>query len=752
MKKLIRLAAFFALLVPVSSFAHRREYRVTWKGERKAGAEVCFYRGARPDVFALFFSSGDVRCLPADKVLDFPPGILHAFARHKDGYASVYRDVTVGEGPARPERGYEMLEIPLVQAGTVDFTDALKSLSSNQRLGLWVSANPTSSGIFIPLVPGENTVLVPIETTVVPLCVQDGAPVAIGDPLYLEAGEREVAAFRTHSKTSDVIVGTTLDKDSVRESRNAEPPAITLRVAGRTIRPITPLYVTAADLLMFRDVPVGKATLTLEGALWSPVTRTITVDERPTTVEREVIPLRIGGTVVVRWSTASPSDVAPACESAKSETQPPAVRAALRHCNPDQQCPVVATASGEYLPNGSLTFQGVPPGDYTAMIEPPSGSARSASRQSLAAHVTLAKQTTLDVRFASFSFFGVVKLNGKPLHARLTFETGQAVSDEQGQYTAMLAGDPRTGQIRIRPCDGSRSFRFVPREAMAENAVYDINVQFDSLSVRVVDPRQEPVSNASVTFSPIREIRPNGNVTYFTSSGQTTDEKGHVAFDDVPHELPVMVCAKHPDYLEKCSAPIDVAQIADKPAVVQFDPVGMHGHVEGHSGYGFVAFVNPAGATTERIDLRDDGKFLCRIPHAAPEHVIYVSQQRPLTVLPLPPSAPTDLSVMVPAAPVRTFVVTAPNLHGDGYLGIWIGDLFVPLDVFNTHMEYRGLDSVLHGGQSLRVPDIAATGPISVAVAVEPEDAKHWVDPFTLPQYAGVARQRVEGSAVVISH
>jgi hypothetical protein len=49
------------------------------------------------------------------------------------------------------------------------------------------------------------------------------------------------------------------------------------------------------------------------------------------------------------------------------------------------------------------------------------------------------------------------------------------------------------------------------------------------------------------------------------------------------------------------------------------------------------------------------------------------------------------------------------------------------------------------------VPDIAETAAIAVACGVLPEGSKDFVDPFTLPQYAGVERHRVEAATVTLS-
>jgi hypothetical protein len=313
--------------------------------------------------------------------------------------------------------------------------------------------------------------------------------------------------------------------------------------------------------------------------------------------------------------------------------------------------------------------------------------------------------------------------------------------------------DPRGNQIQIEPCEAKRTFRFIPPTGPAPNAAFDLDVRLTTLDVQVTDPSRHPVAGASVYFSPVKEVLSDGNVAiYFGSEERQTDAEGRVAFDAVPEGFLVTACARHKEFMIKCSDPVDLKKLGDGPLSVQFDPVAMRGRVEGHSGYGEVATVNAAGAVTEQVDLDPDGAFRFRAPHGAPEHLIYLSPARALTVLPLPLATPADLVIQVPSVPVLTFTVTVPNMQTEhGYLGIWVGGMYVPVQVFNTHMEMRGLDSEVHRGASLRVPDIAEAGPITVAFGVLPEGLKEFVDPFTLPQYAGVERHRVQGAVVVLS-
>src|SRR5206468_4294583 len=140
----------------------------------------------------------------------------------------------------------------------------------------------------------------------------------------------------------------------------------------------------------------------------------------------------------------------------------------------------------------------------------------------------------------------------------------------------------------------------------------------------------------------------------------------------------------------KCSGPIDLKELGARAAVVQFDPVGMRGRVEGHTGEGTVTIVGAAGLVSEEAQLHDDGSFLFHGQHVSPEYLIYVSRIRPLTVLPLPIVPAAELVIEVPAVPARIFTVSAPDMKADfGFVGVWVGERYVPLQVLNTNQELR---------------------------------------------------------------
>src|SRR5207302_3686436 len=111
----------------------------------------------------------------------------------------------------------------------------------------------------------------------------------------------------------------------------------------------------------------------------------------------------------------------------------------------------------------------------------------------------------------------------------------------------------------------------------------------------------------------------------------------------------ISVCADQKRFGRKCIGPIDLKDLGDRAAVVQFDPVGMRGRVEGHTGEGTVTIVGAAGLVSEEAQLHEDGSFLFHAQHVSPEYLIYVRRTSTMTVLPLPIDQTADLVIVVPS-------------------------------------------------------------------------------------------------------
>jgi len=736
------------LFVALPLFGYRREYLVMLEGERKAGSEVCFYRGDPATALALFFTADRKDCLPADKVIDLPPGTFNFFARHKDGYVSVLRDYTIYDGPPIPERGFQRIEIPVVRAGLVDAAVPAKSLQAGQSLGIWVAPTAESPGSFIPLIAGETTILAPAGMPLLPMLIEDGAPIAIGEAVSVEDGSRiALPAFVREKRTTDVVAWLQLDKESFRTARGVMlPPDVTIVAAGKTLKPQFSLFEPASKtLVIFRNVPPGSAELRLSGMMWKPVKRTIDV-AGSVTIEREGLPMVAAGSVRVQWMNDGNEIKPQATCTGVSDADAPRVDVAILQCGSGQgqHCEPVATASALFQGNSSLNVDGVPAGSYVVAVRAP-----LSREQRFPVDVVAGQQQTIAATFTPFNFFGTVKLNGAPVRAHVVFASGEAVSDDTGRYTASLAASPLSNNVRVELCGSDRWFDHFPDESIKANSPHDIDLRVRSLTVHVADPRNRSLKDAEVSLCIVKWFADDGVTPLacrHSYPAGISDEQGELVVD-VPADLPVQVCATHKGFSRQCGMAMQPDALADARTLIRFDPAGLRGRVENHSGQGMLTFVAPSGLTTEDVQLDPDGSFVTRLRHAPPEHFVYASSTRPLTVLPMPVLASDELNVTLPHAPVRRFTVTVPDMTAKtGFVGVWIGGLYVPLLTMDFHETARGIDSMLYRGQSVEFRDISETGPIAVAFGAPPDPAAaQFVDIFTLPQFAGIEQREVRG-------
>lgn len=744
-----RLAIVILLFAAVPLFGYRREYLVMLEGARKAGGEVCFYRGDTNTALSLFFSADKKGCLPADKVIDLPPGTFNFFARHQDGYVSVLRDYTIYDGPPIPERGYQRIEIPVVRAGIVDATVPAKSLQAGQSLGLWIAPTANSPGSFIPLIAGETTILAPAGMPLLPMLIEGGAPVAIGDAVSVDEGSRIVLpAFARGKQTTDVVAWLQLDKESFRAARGIMlPPDVTLVAAGKTLKPQFSLFEPASKtLVIFRDVPPGPAELRLTGMMWKPVKRAIDV-AGSVTVAREGLPMVAAGSVRVQWTNDGIESTPPATCAGVSAADAPRVAVAILKCGTEQHCEPVTTTSVLFQGNSAVSLDGVPAGSYIAAVRAP-----LTREQRFPVDVIAGQQQTISATITPFQFFGTVTLNGAPVRAHVVFASGEAVSDDTGRYTASLAAPPLGNNVRVELCGTDRWFDHYPDDSIKANSPHDIDLRVRSLTVHVADPRNRSLKDAAVSLCIVKRFGPDGITPLSCRHNYPagiSDERGDLVVD-IPADFPVQVCATHKSFSRQCGLAIQPNALTDGRTLVRFEPAGLRGRVEHHSGEGMLTFVAPTGQTTEDVPIDPDGTFVTRMPHAPPEHFVYASSNRPLTVLPMPVLSSDEFIVTLPPAPVRRFTVTVPDMTAKtGFVGVWIGGLYVPLLTMDFHETSRGVDSILYRGQSLEFRDISETGPIAVAFGTPPDAAAaQFVDIFTLPQFAGVERHEVTGPAL----
>ena len=743
--------AILTVLTTIPIYGYRSEYVVTLDGKRKPGSEVCFFGAdSTGDALSLYFSYRKAACLPADSVLDFPAGTFHVFARHAEGYVSGSPDFFVGHADA-PEAGYHALEIPLQRAAWADFGDVLATRKRGERLGVWIAPTPTAGGVFFPLLDGETTMLVPAERAFVPMALSRSVPVALGETLKLPAGTRhKVPAFSRRPGTMDVVAWLKIDlsRDPELPMGSLAPPEIELVAGAETVEPLLPMVAETLGthtLVLFKGVPQSAGQLRVRGRHWAH----FEVDVSPgadVTVIRPPLLLTPAGNVSVEWGP----EPAPLPTGCREPARPASVAVTLLSCTSqvsgERSCTVADRQSTSFR-SGRLALEGVPSGPYTIEVTLP-----RLAKQTFAIDVTPG-DAALQVPLDTFEFFGTVTVNGEPVNAVLRFETGEAQSDSTGRYTATLPADPGKNLIRVDPCQDVPSLTHVPESGPKENSSYDIPLERNPLTVHVVSDREQSVRGAAVTFSPVWRS-PDGEVnSHYTSAARTTDEQGLASFDDVPFARPLVLCARAEHYDRVCTEPLAGKDSGGK-VTVRLSGTRARGRVVGHEGFALLAIVGADGRITQQVELKSDGQFALTRPPGPAEHAVYASPRLPLAVLPLPPvpAAGTELVLELPKVPARTFTVTVPGLDSrGGFVGVWVSGRYVPLDLLAFHQDARGLDVTVGKNPELLIRDIGDTGPISVAFAYEPAvPGDTFIDPFTLPENAGVQRQTVAGSSVVL--
>ncbi|HYH07490.1 MAG TPA: hypothetical protein VEK11_10580 [Thermoanaerobaculia bacterium] len=742
------------LLFAAPAFAYRREYVATVDGQRKAGSQVCFYGGKSvADAFALFFTYQRVGCLPADDVLDLPPGLFHAFARHADGFVSGHPDYFVYTGPAAPEAGYQRLEIPMEPAASIDVSGVVSRLSRGQSVGVWLAPTEMTGGTFFPLVEGENSILVPAGRPFLPLLIANGAPIAAGRPMTLRAGQREkLPAFSTSTDRTDVIAWVKVDRASAENIAEPLSPAeITLSVADAKLNPVFPLTRgkdATHSLLIFKDVPAGPAELQVRGKTWVHADIELAASTAPATLVRAPIILIPGAAVELRWNLDATWPGESECAAVQNGGS--AITATLDECTAIDgtiRCEPIAKRSATFTPSGSLLLEGVPAGKYTVTLTPP-----FANEVVVETDLVAGEQKIVQASFSPFRFFGTVRVNGSPVQALLRFESGQAYADATGRYSAALAADPLGNAIEVVLCSTGEALRYFPHKQIAENSSYDIDVRHRNLTVTVTDSRGKRVSGAAVTFAPVRNVDQNGSAAiYYTSDGAQTGADGIAELTGIPADKPLVVCATHEAYPRTCTAPRRPDDLTSGALTVILTAPQLRGRVIDHQGIALLAWVNPAGSVTEQVTLSADGAFTLQHPHSPGEHLVYVSATRALTVLTSPQTGDDqrDVVISLPNAPVRSFTVTAPRMTASsGFIGIWVGGRYIPFDLLLYHHDVRHRDPMLTRGRATQIVDIAETGPISVAYVPEQAVVGVFVDPFTRPENTGIRRQAATSAVV----
>jgi hypothetical protein len=747
------------LLSAPAAWAYRVEFIATVDGERLAGAEICLFRGGEGDDPATrFLGSNDVRCLPADNVLDMPSGVWNFYARHSDGWVSAHGSSLIHRGPANVEKGYQSIGVALRRAATIVFPPG----PAADRFAAYVPMveGSTYSPAVFPLPAGEQRIVVPAGEPLVILRIRDGKPVAAGPLTTLEPMQTaDAVALMPPAGRRDLIAWMRVDETTLRVIGNAEAPVVRLVDAQGAER--APLYRTRragpadGSLIIFPDPAPGRCTLRVAGPRWRTVATKLDLDPGAGEwfIEQPLV-ARLPQRVTVRWvlpdglreipgrehrcdESGQPGDAGAwtadllTCPNWKpgARLQPPS---SLSQCRIEQRLSLAATE------HGSVDFDVAQPGHYLVSLT----SARS-RLGSAPVRVKKDEDAAVHVSLRMTTVFGRVTDGDTPLHAVVQFETGSALADRSGSYRAVLDADPLDNVIEIRPCDGSPPFQHIPKEQITGSRQYDIHIPKNEIDVRVVDG----VTGAGIAGASVgRGIFPTKEDAARPDSLRDdafTDDQGKTTLRRFEPGYFLRVCAVAERYQSGCADPIALRFDTRESVTLPLRRRAMHaGRVVSRMPLqlGMLYRTTRDGRIVEQVRVNDDGTFAFGGEQAA-DRIIVTAPRHPLFVIPHPPVTEDELTIAVPAGRVTGFTVEIADslANRSAWFTIQVGDTIVPADVLAAHLTRRGMIAFVEDGGPARVGDVIESAPLAVIAALgRVVDGVPVPDLFVLPQYAGI--------------
>jgi hypothetical protein len=740
MHSLVRRIGAFALtgavLVTVPVLASRMDYKVRSAGKDVRDAEVCLFPADALDDFpALFLRSGDVRCYDATKVIHVPKGFWSVFAE-APGFVSTQPVVTeVSAMEDRPEdEQFHISEIEVLPAASISIRDLKMNPAEGERAVVYIhnESFPSARATIRPSRPGASTISVPANVTLVPMIVKGATIVWAGPARNLRQGETWVIKRDIRQTVASFI---TVPRALLPMTRAAVPSVELMAKDGRHFKPELPLRASplfADSLLLFRDIPAGLATITLQGADWVSDEISLTVPNGPATtgssrglraVRRSQ--LRAAWSIARRLFEAAP----PSCDPHTSS--PVATSLTLEACS-ERDCKVLETvdvpASAD---RGDHVFSNLIPGRYQLDLARGQLNARS-----LVFDVAPASSTTVAVDLDAKEISGRLTRAGMPVHGIVRFRTGSAVSDPlSGEYRAYVTDAPGYDRIRIGLCGSDQTYIHVPPAEVRVDMRYDIDLPSNTLHVRVTNAQTNaPVAGARVIVTTMGGK--DAAVELDHRDLDDTSSDGQTTATDVSSDTDVTVCAYRKTFARRCtekrrfpaSGESDV-ELALQPQSEAAGKIVTPRPIE----RGMLFLVRDRVVLTSAAVAADGSFSLSRIP-AAMDRLYFTARSYPLYILQVPPGD-ASLTFELAEEPRKTFTVTCPTCRSDArsLFDVIIGGEPLPLDVFASHQNAHDGQIALGKGESTVVADMPVRGSLAVV--------RGWSRPEVPPQFANVVDQ-----------
>lgn len=751
---MIRLAVTLTCVLVASAAFAGVEF-VLMDGERDLdGGEVCFYKtaasAANMSPGKYYFSGDEVRCLPAKTILDMPAGRLILFGRHPDGFVTANRQIRYDPKPTT-EDCYQKLRLILVRAARIEVPKA----RDGERVGVWVTDSESWLGGFLPAVTGETSMLVPAGIPVIPMEVRGTELRRVGAPVTLKAGDRYVLpAFASAPGRGDVVAWLEADDETVRKlgKKSLSAAAMSLSLPdGKSMDSVTPLRHPGSydgSLVIFKDVPAGKVTITSGGQFWTRDQVDVEVPSGGVAITTK--PLRVLPAGHVRAVLPASVDSALTVGTCDAGAKPKFSAVLSKCAEGAETCQPVREATVAD-PRDGITLEGVRPGAYSLTVTLPNGHTVTKP-----VDVAIAEEREVLFDDVGLVVYGTVRRGGEPVRAELAFSTDDtAVTDGTGAFRALLKTSPGPHVVKVTTCAG-QTYMHLPEQG--PNALEPFNIEIPDN--RVIAVARDRISNkgipeARVKYAVLKDPA-DGDAEEFSihySQSAKADAGGEAAFRGVVPDKTIRVCATATGYEGGCSKPAVTSRAGEHKLEVWLRPTGTRRGLLVPEGieHARVFLFARGGEMVAEAKVQPDGVFVYG-PVNADGHAIVIAPDLPLTVVPLAPLMEGhDLVVAVPDVRARRFQVAVTSGRS-ARIGLIVGGTVIPPQVFMLHQNFRGLQSVLLPGRTLEVAEVSETAPIAVVLGQEVDDATLPADAVARREYvAGFPSQRLPPAADVVT-
>lgn len=306
--------------------AYRYEFFAQHDGKRVPHAEICFFAAdAQRDIYPRFFASAEVACLSADDVIEIPPGKWNFYAKFGNSLISNHPGYITYDGPPHRDVGYKGANVDLVAAATIDMSEWVRGKREGDSIFVYADSKSDTKATAFPLSSTDKKLVVPAGVPLTPLLIRAHRPIQVGATVVLSPGETYVQPLPKQIKGfADVVVATTLVRTIAQqvERYDMPPPVFRLKTTqGEIHEPLTVALNAASldlTLVVFHNVPVGTAVLSVSGSDWESEESFVAVSE-PVTVLEDVA-LTPAGRLRIELS------------GTRNDVRPPSSRVAVFRC------------------------------------------------------------------------------------------------------------------------------------------------------------------------------------------------------------------------------------------------------------------------------------------------------------------------------------------------------------------------------------------------------------------------------------